>query len=186
MGCGRVGREVARRTAAFGMQVSGFDPALSASELEAAGITSVADWRAAITTADFTSLHLPLTDSTREMIDAEALAAMKTGAFLINTARGGLVDEAALVAALKSGHLGGAALDVFEDEPPPPDSELLAAAADDSLNLILSPHSAALTAACLARMAEVAAQNALDALAGKLNPELVVNPEALQQAAAGR
>ncbi|MDD9810218.1 MAG: 3-phosphoglycerate dehydrogenase, partial [Gammaproteobacteria bacterium] len=108
------------------------------------------------------------------------LAAFKPGSFLINTARGGLVDETALLDALQRGHLGGAALDVFEDEPPPPDSQLLTAAADDNLNLALSPHSAALTAPCLARMATVAAQNALAALAGNLNPELVVNPETLR------
>lgn len=180
LGCGRVGRAVAKRAAAFGMRVSGFDPALSTAELHAAGIAKTDDWRAALGDADFTSLHLPLTDATRCLIDADALAASKPGACLINTARGGLVDEAALVDALRRGHLGGAALDVFADEPPSPDSELLAAAADDNLNLNLSPHSAALTKACLARMATVAAQNALDALAGKLNPELTVNPETLR------
>jgi len=180
IGCGRVGREVAKRAAAFGMQVSGFDPALSASELDANGIAKTDDWRAAIRGADVTSLHLPLTDSTRALIDADALAAMKPGAFFINTARGGLVDEVALVAALKSGHLGGAGLDVFADEPPPPGGALLTAAAGGRLNLALSPHSAALTTPCFARMAEVAAQNALDALDGKLKPELVVNPEVLQ------
>lgn len=180
MGCGRVGREVAKRAAAFGMQVSGFDPALGGAELHAAGIAKTDDWRAAIATADVTSLHLPLNRSTRGLINAETLAAMKPGAFLINTARGGLVDDAALVAALKSGHLGGAALDVFAEEPPPPGGALLAAASVENLNLVLSPHNAALTAPCLARMAAVAAQNALDALAGKLKPELTVNPEVLQ------
>ncbi|MCY4244925.1 MAG: 3-phosphoglycerate dehydrogenase [Gammaproteobacteria bacterium] len=180
MGCGRVGREVAKRAAAFGMQVSGFDPALSASELQSIGIAKAADWRAAIRDADITSLHLPLTDSTRAIIDADALAAFKPGSFLINTARGGLVDETALLDALQRGHLGGAGLDVFADEPPPPDSQLLTAAADENLNLALSPHSAALTAPCLARMAQVAAQNALDALAGNLKPGLTVNPEVLQ------
>jgi len=121
-----------------------------------------------------------LDGSTRAIIDADALAAFKPGSFLINTARGGLVDETALLDALQRGHLGGAALDVFEDEPPPPDSPLFTAAADDNLNLALSPHSAALTTPCLARMATVAAQNALAALAGNLNPELVVNPETLR------
>jgi len=180
LGCGRVGREVARRAAAFGMRVSGFDPALTAAELAAAGIESVADWRAAVGDADFTSLHLPLLESTRHLIDAGALAAFKPGAHLINTARGGLVDEAALIAALRTGQLAGAALDVFAIEPPPPDSAILTAAADPALNLVLSPHNAALTDACLNRMAKVAAQNALDALAGKLRPELTVNPEVLR------
>jgi len=185
LGCGRVGREVARRARAFGMLVSGFDPGVDTAELRAAGIDAVTDWRAGIKDADCISLHLPLTDSTRGLIDADAIAAMKPGAHLINTARGGLVDEAALVAALRAGHLGGAGLDVFEEEPPPPDSALRAAAADPALNLVLSPHSAALTHACLARMATVAAQNALDALAGKLNPELTVNAEVLGPPQAG-
>jgi len=180
LGCGRVGREVAKRAVAFGMRISGFDPAFTAAELRAAGIVKTDDWRGEIACADFTSLHLPLLDSTRHLIDATAIAGMKPDAHLINTARGGLVDEAALVAALKHGHLAGAALDVLKEEPPPPDSPLLEAAADPALNLVLTPHNAALTHACLDRMASVAAQNALDALAGKLNPKLTVNPEVLE------
>lgn len=104
--------------------------------------------------ADVVSLHVPLDDSTRHLIDADAIASMKRGAVLVNTARGGLVDEAALIAALRSGHLRAAGLDTFEQEPTPPDNPLLRLA-----NVVVTPHVAWLTTATLERSITVAVEN---------------------------
>lgn len=120
VGLGRIGREVARRAAGLRMQVVGHDPLVTA---EAAADMGVAyrDLPTLLAESDFVTLHVPLTPKTRHLLDADRIAAMKPGARLINCARGGLVDEAALLRALRSGHLAGAALDVFEDEPPAAD-----------------------------------------------------------------
>lgn len=107
-----------------------------------------------LTEADIVSLHLPLTPQTQRMIDAKALAAMKRGAILINTARGGLVDEPALVSALCSGHLRGAGLDVFDQEPVDPDNPLLGLP-----NVVLAPHQAWLTPETLDRSLAAAFEN---------------------------
>jgi phosphoglycerate dehydrogenase-like enzyme len=107
-----------------------------------------------LATADIVSLHLPLVPETELLIDAAALARMKPGAILVNTARGGLVDEAALVAALTSGHLRAAGLDVFAEEPVPPDNPLLALD-----NVVLMPHVARLTSETLDRSLDVAIEN---------------------------
>jgi D-3-phosphoglycerate dehydrogenase len=115
-----------------------------------------------LTTADIVSLHVRLTPATTKMIDAAALAAMKPGALLINTARGAVVDEDALLAALASGHLSGAGLDNLTVEPPPPDHPLLTAP-----NLIVTPHIGAQTGASLTRMGSVAARNIVAVLTGQ-------------------
>jgi phosphoglycerate dehydrogenase-like enzyme len=104
--------------------------------------------------ADVVSLHIPLDDSTSHLIDADAIASMKRGAVLVNTARGGLVDEAAMIAALRSGHLRAAGLDTFEQEPTPPDNPLLGLA-----NVVVMPHVAWLTTATLDRSMTVAVEN---------------------------
>ena len=108
------------------------------------------------------------------MIDRGTLAALPRRAIVVNASRGGLIDEAALIAALDGGEIAGAALDVFEQEPTPPDNPLLALD-----NTVLSPHLAGLTAECAERMSMRCAQNVLDYLAGSLDPAYVVNPEAL-------
>jgi (S)-sulfolactate dehydrogenase len=119
IGFGGIGRNVAKRAAALGMELVAYDPAFSPEPgLEVAPL-SLAE---CLATADAISLHMPLTDTTRNMINAETLAVMRPGAVLVNTARGGIVDHAALADALRSGHLGGAALDVFEEEPTTADS----------------------------------------------------------------
>jgi D-3-phosphoglycerate dehydrogenase len=117
VGLGRIGREVARRAKGLRMKVLGFDPFVSSEVAAGFGVQFV-ELKELLAAADFVSLHLPLTAETRHMIDAKAIAGMKPGARLLNCARGGLVDEGALLEALESGQLGGAALDVFESEPP--------------------------------------------------------------------
>lgn len=141
IGFGAIGCRTARLAQALGMFVIAHDPAIAiaAPLWQESGVThrALVDVRAA---ADVVSLHVPLTDATRSLIDAAALAAMKEGAILINSARGGIVDEVPLARALRTGHLGGAALDVFDDEPLPAGNALALAP-----NVILTPHIAGVT-----------------------------------------
>lgn len=174
VGFGRIGRAVAVRAQALGLAVEVHDPAVAAATIAAAGCTPVARLDAALPRADYLSLHVPLVSGTRNLIGARELALMHPDACLINTARGGIVDEAALAEALAGGRLRGAALDVFGDEPPGPDNPLLALD-----NVILSPHAAALTRECAVRMAVASAENVLAAFDGRLDPSCVVNPEVL-------
>lgn len=175
LGFGRIGREVARRTLAFDMLVGVHDPFVTDAAIAAAGCEPVADWRGALAGFDAISLHLPATPQTQGMIGAAELAAMKPTAILVNAARGGLIDEDALHAAL-TGRMaaGGAALDCFATEPPDPDNLLLKLD-----NVVLSPHSAALSAEAAERMGVVAAQNVIAGLRGRLDPALVFNRDAL-------
>ncbi len=168
IGYGAIGRRVARQAQGFGMRVVAHDIATAALE---AGVTlvSLADLLAQ---SDVVSLHTRLTPHNAHMIDARALAAMKTGAILVNTARGELVDERALVAALEHGSLRGAALDTFEREPLAADSPLRRRG-----DVLLSPHVAGQTEAALRRVALTAAQCILDELAGRV-PAFVYNPAA--------
>ena len=178
LGFGRIGREVARRALAFDMEVMAFDPYVDAGAIAAAGCRPVADWRAVLPQVDALSLHLPATPETRMLIGAAELAAMKPTAILVNAARGGMVDEAALHAAL-TGRMasGGAALDCFAAEPPARDLPLLKLP-----NVVLSPHSAALSAEAAERMGIVAARNVVAGLKGGLDPALVFNRRALEAA----
>ena len=139
IGAGRIGGEVARRARAFGMRVIAYDPYLSPQRAEALEVelTSLAELLAQ---ADVVSIHTPLTEATSGLIADAELAQMKRGALLVNAARGGVVDEAALLRALESGHLGGAALDVFTEEPLPAEHPLRWAP-----NLVLTPHLGAST-----------------------------------------
>ena len=170
LGFGRIGREVALRARAFGMTVEVLDPYVDDADLDACGCIRATGLDAALGRADVVSLHLPLTAATRHVIDAGKLASMRSTALLINTARGGLIDEPALARALGEGHLGGAGIDVFEDEPPRPDNPLLAAP-----RTLLSPHSAGVTDESMVRMATEAATNILDVLDGRLDPAVIVN-----------
>lgn len=139
VGCGRIGAEVARRARAFGMRVVAYDPYLSPDRARemAVGLVTLPDL---LEESDFLSIHAPLTDETRGLLGREELARMKPTAFLLNMARGGIVDERALADALAAKKLAGAALDVFEKEPPPADHPLLALE-----NVILTPHLGAAT-----------------------------------------
>ena len=171
-GFGRIGRGVAKRCAAFDMHVAVCDPMVADTVVYADGYSYVERFREGLPHADYVTLHLPMTAETRGMINADTLALMKPGAFLLNTARGGLVDEAALVAALEAGRIGGAGLDVFDAEPPAADNPLFGLE-----NVVLSPHIAGLTLECAMRMAEVTMRNVLDMLDDKLDRDLVVNRE---------
>ena len=120
MGFGRIGREVAKRCAAFGMAVMVYDPYVQANVIEAAGdYRSVPDFEAALPETDVLTVHMPLGEGSRSLIGAAELAALPQHAFVINAARGGIIDETALYDALTSGKIAGAALDVFDQEPPP-------------------------------------------------------------------
>jgi D-3-phosphoglycerate dehydrogenase len=168
VGFGRSGRHLARMAAAFGMQVGAFDPFLQRQGWPEGPVACVASLAEGLAAADFVSVHAPKTD--RPVIAAAELAAMKPSAILVNTARGGVVDEAALIASLREGRLAAAGIDVFEDEPPSPDNPLLAMD-----QVVLSPHIAGLTAECAERMAIFSVRNVLDFLAGSIDPTLVVN-----------
>lgn len=175
VGYGRIGREVASRAAAFGMRVCVFDPYV---RTVPDGVQLVTTLDQALAAADVLSLHVPLSPETRNMIGARELALMPAGSILVNASRGGLVDEAALVDAIRSGHLHGAGLDTFAVEPLPVDSPLVA-----ETRIVLSPHSAALTEQALRAMSIVTVRNALAAIDGELDPTLVVNPTALDTTA---
>jgi D-3-phosphoglycerate dehydrogenase len=146
-GLGRIGQRVARIARAFGMEVLACDPYVSR-ELAAELGVSLTTLEDALQRADVVSLHMPLTEDTRRMINAERLALMKPTAVLVNTARGGLVDEEALVQAVESGRVAGAALDVFDKEPLPADSPLRS-----SDKIVITPHLAASTAEAQERVA---------------------------------
>ena len=140
IGMGRIGSELSRRAIAFGMRVVAFDPYLSATRARALQVELVEELLDLLTSADFITLHTPLTPETHHLLDATRLAQTKRGVRIINCARGGLIDEEALRDALQSGQVAGAALDVFETEPLPADSPLRAMA-----NLVLTPHLGAST-----------------------------------------
>lgn len=168
IGLGRIGRCVARRALAFGMKVVGTDPFASPEVAREQGI-ELTTFEDLLARADFVTLHLPMMQATQGIIDQRALARMKPGAFLINTARGGLVVEADLVDALRSKRLAGAGLDVMADEPPHLDSPLLALE-----NVILSPHVAATDVQAIEDMGTEAAQNIIDFFAGRLSPAALI------------
>lgn len=168
LGYGRIGRHLARMASGFQMEVRAYDPFLVNSGWPAGTVTPVNDLHEGLAWADCISVHIPRGDE--PAIGAAEFAVMKPGVILANTARGGVVDEAALAAALASGHVAAAGVDVFDDEPPTGASPLLAQ--DTAL---LSPHIAGLTNECAERMAIASIENALAYLDGSIAPELVVN-----------
>jgi D-3-phosphoglycerate dehydrogenase / 2-oxoglutarate reductase len=174
VGFGRIGTRTAKRCLAMEMNVLVYDPYKSAAEIKAAGCEPVAELDAALRRADFVSIHCPKTAETVGMFNAARLKQMKTTAYLINTARGGIVDEAALYDALKSGQLAGAGLDVFEQEPPPLGHSLF-----ELPNVIVAPHVAGVTREAVDRMSEQTARNILSALDGEPIRQNVINPDVL-------
>ncbi len=172
VGFGRSGRHLARMAQGFAMEVRACDPFLEAQAWPEGPVAPAADLREALAWADAVSVHAPKTE--RPVIGAAELAAIRPGAILVNSARGGVVDEAALIEALRDGRIAAAGLDVFEAEPPAPENPLLAMD-----QVMLSPHVAGLTAECAERMAVSSVQNVLDYFAGRIDPSLVVNRAAL-------
>ncbi|MGE6607294.1 hydroxyacid dehydrogenase [Halomonas sp. NPDC076908] len=160
VGFGAIARETARRALALDMKVVAFDPHLAADAPEWAGVERHESLDSLLAVADSVSLHVPLTDETRHLIDDGALNRMKPSAILINAARGGIVDEVALAVALREGRLAGALLDVFEQEPLPVGSALVGVP-----NLILTPHIAGVTEESNARISQMTVDNVCDVLA---------------------
>ncbi|MFJ2770915.1 phosphoglycerate dehydrogenase [Streptomyces sp. NPDC087300] len=169
VGLGSIGRTVARLGLAIGMRVVGHDPFPDEAFLAETGVTAL-PLEEVLGEADFVTLHLALDTSTRHLIDAAALRRMRPGAYLINTARGGIVDEQALADALAEGRLAGAALDVTEQEPLPSDSPLRAFD-----NVLVTGHIAGATAEARSRSSLMAARQVLDVIAGR-TPEHLVDP----------
>jgi D-3-phosphoglycerate dehydrogenase / 2-oxoglutarate reductase len=159
VGLGRIGREVARRAAGLDMKVLGFDPFLAASAAGQLGFETTTDLVSLLPKVDFLTVHTPLTDETRNLIGARELGLMRKGARVINCARGGIISEEALADALRSGHIAGAALDVFVQEPPPADHPLL-----KLRNVVLTPHLGASTVEAQTNVAVEAAQLLIDYL----------------------
>ena len=166
IGLGAIGQAVAKRAASFGMRVLGY----SRSPQQVPGVENVS-LEDLLCDSDFVSVHLPLTDDTRLLLNADRISSMKSGAVLVNTARGGIVDEIALAKSLASGHLWGAAIDVFEQEPIDMENPLLSLP-----NVVVAPHIGSATIKTRAKMANLAADNALAAIKGLPMP-FCVNPE---------
>ncbi len=174
VGFGRIGREIAARARAFGLSVLVFDP--FAARTAEAGVSFVDTLEQGLAQADVLTLHVPLDERTRNLIGAREMALMPRNAIVLNTARGGIIDEEALSAALDAGHLWAAGLDTFAIEPLQSGSPLLTNA-----RTVLSPHSAALTEESLVAMGMMTARNALAGLDGVLDPALVVNGSVLKE-----
>ncbi len=166
LGLGEIGQAVARRAQAFGMRVV----AWNRSPRNVPGVENL-DLETLLAASDFVSVHVALAAETRGLLNAERIALMKPGAVLVNTARGGIVDEVALVAALASGRLSAAGIDVFAQEPVPAGHPLLTLP-----NVVLTPHIGSATAQTRARMADLATRNAIAALKGEHMPHCA-NPE---------
>ena len=175
VGFGRIGTRLARACLALGMTVRVYDPYVDASVVAAAGCVPDRDLDAALPHADFVSIHCPRTAETSAMFSAARLARMKRTAYLVNTARGGIIDEPALHRALTTGTIRAAGLDVFEREPPATDNPLLGLP-----NLLTSPHMAGVTRESFDRMAIALAENLLGVLDGRPNLDNVVNKEVIK------
>lgn len=168
LGFGRIGRQLAQLAGAFGMEVRAYDPFLQERGWPNATAAPVRSLEEGLAWADVISVNMPKGD--RPVIGPAEFARARPGAILVNTARGGIVDEAALVAALKEGRIAAAGIDVFDSEPPSPDHPLLAFD-----QVVLSPHVAGLTRPAAERMAVASVQNVLDFFSGRIDPDLIVN-----------
>ena len=176
IGTGRIGSTVARKCiAAFDMQVKGYDPYVSAEVMKSFGVERVERLEDMLPKIDFLTVHCPLTEETKGMVGKKELARMKKGAYVINTARGGIVEEKALLEALQSGQIAAAALDVWEVEPPDPQDPLL-----NHPNFIGTPHYAGTTEESLHRVGIAAVEEVLRVLRGE-PPKYPVNPEVLKK-----
>ena len=174
IGFGRIGTRTAKRCLAMEMKVQVYDPYKPAAEIKAAGCEPVADLDAALPNADFVTIHCPKTPETVGLFDAARIGRMKPKSYLINTARGGIVKEAALYDALVSGRIAGAGIDVFEVEPPPVSNALFALP-----NVIMAPHVAGVTVEAVSRMSEQTARNILSVLDGDPIRQNIINQDVL-------
>lgn len=177
VGFGRIGRLVAPLCKAFGMDVVVADIALDRELAESMGCRAVEDFRTELDGTDFLTVHIPLDDTTRHIVSEAELAALAPGAVVINCARGGIVDEDALMAALESDHVRAAALDVMSEEPPRPDHPLILRP-----DVLMVPHNGAAAMSAIIAMAEMAAQNIVDHFDGNLKDEMTFNLSGLRKA----
>ena len=175
IGFGRIGRRLVSRCVAMEMRVFVYDPYVVQDAITTSGATPVADWRAMLPEIDFLSVNCPKTPETDGMVGAAEMRAMKPTAFVVNTARGNIVDEAALYDALKAETIAGAGIDPFVVEPATPDNPLF-----ELDNILVSPHSAGVTVESMYRMGQVTAQNVVDCFDGKLDPANVINTDVLR------
>jgi len=171
VGVGNIGRRVARMAAAFGMRVVGFDPYVTADELRTRGVEPMPDLPTLLRQADVVTCHTPHTGETTHMIDAKAIAAMKDGVIYVNTSRGKVQDEGALLAALQSGKIARAGIDVFEEEPVSSDNRLL-----HQENVIASSHIAGVTPESTSQIATQVTAEMLRVLRGE-RPHVLGNPD---------
>jgi D-3-phosphoglycerate dehydrogenase / 2-oxoglutarate reductase len=174
IGFGKIGTRSAKRFAAMETNVLVYDPYMYSETIRGSGYEPVEDLDAAVARADFITIHCPKTPETVGLFNAARIAHMKKTAFLVNTARGGIVDEKALYDALKGNKIAGAALDVFVEEPTPNDNPLLTLS-----NFIAAPHVAGVTKEAVDRMAIVAVQNIISVIDGKPIKDNVINREVL-------
>lgn len=165
IGLGAIGRETAKICQGCGMKIAGYDPFLPQEKIEALGAVYYASYEELLKVSDIVTIHVPLTDGTRNMISKAQLEMMKPTALIINCSRGGIVNEADLVEALKNGVIAGAGTDVYCDEPPKTDDPLL-----NCPNLIVSPHSAAQTREAVIKMAQMCVRGCLAVCQGKKWP----------------
>jgi D-3-phosphoglycerate dehydrogenase len=174
IGFGNIARALVPKALGFGLRVIAYTPRLRQNDAPE-GVEVTNDLSALLTASDYISIHCPLTEETAHIIDEAALAQMKSSALLINTSRGGVVDEEALILALRDGRIGGAALDVTDPEPPSADNPLLSLE-----NVIVTPHAAFYSVAATAELARKAAANVVTVLQGGV-PETLVNAEVLDR-----
>ena len=174
IGMGRIARNTARKLAGFGMNMIAYDPFVKQQDVEELGVKMV-ELDALLKESDFVSLHAPLMQSTRHMVDAKVLAKMKPTAYLVNTSRGGLIDQKALIRALEEKKIGGAALDVYEVEPLEPDSPL-----KKLDNTVLTDHAGWYSEESIVELQTRAAKAVAAVLTGN-RPESVVNPKVYEK-----
>ena len=177
VGFGRIGRSVAAKAAPFGMKVQAYDPVLKPGEVVAGA--EIVTFDHLLANSDFITVHVPLTLQTRNMFSKNEFARMKKGSIIVNCARGGLIDEQALAAALASGQVAGAGLDVLDHAPPLPDHPLLKAS-----NVIITPHTAFFSQASTLELETRTAREVVRVLAGQ-KPENLINPQVLGKSRAG-
>jgi D-3-phosphoglycerate dehydrogenase len=174
VGMGAIGQRVAERAAGFGMDLQGYDPYVDSEEIAEYDVEKVDDLHELLSEADFVTLHVPVTDATRGMLGPEEFAVMDEGAYFINTARGALIDQDALLEELETGGLRGAALDVYDDEPLPDDHPLL-----ELPNVVTTPHLGGAAEEVVTRHSRMIVAG-LEAVLSGDRPTHVANPEALE------